>query len=123
MPNRNFSKEQVQEAIKGTAGIMSTVASRLQCDWHTAQAYVNKWECTKRAFQDEAEKVLDLAETKLIEAIKDGDTGMIKYLLSTKGKGRGFTERTEITGEDGGPIEIRDFDRAVERAYNDDDGA
>ena len=32
-------------------------------------------------------------------------------------------DRTEVTGKDGGPIEHRDFDKALERAYGSDDAA
>ena len=104
-----YTLEQVKSAITGdnpryhkngkrlgSAGIMSTIARRLGCDWHTAQRYVNKWESTRTAFEDEGEQVLDLAESKAIEQINAGDGAMIRYYLSTKGKKRGFTEKKEI---------------------------
>jgi hypothetical protein len=36
----------------------------------------------------------------------DGDQGMIKYYLSRRGKKRGYTTGTEISGPDGGPLEV-----------------
>jgi len=112
---RNFTKEQVLKAIEGTAGIMSTVASRLQCEWHTAQSYVDKWVCTQEAFKNERERVLDLAESVLIQNIRlmskvqteSGeivDTGDAKWMLSRMGKHRGYAERTEVSGPDDGPV-------------------
>ena len=103
---RNFSKKEVLKAVGGSAGIMSTVARRLSCDWHTAARYCNKWKETKIALADESEKVLDLAEAKLYEAIDSGDVQSAKWLLSTKGKKRGFSERHEITGADGSELKI-----------------
>lgn len=101
-----FTKEQVTEAIEGSAGIVSTIAKRLNCSWHTADKYVNRWECTRQAYANEEEHALDLAETKLLKLINAEDGTMIRYYLSTKGKRRGYVERrqAEVTGKDGGPI-------------------
>ena len=106
--SKNFSREQILQAIENSAGIVLTIAKRLSCDWHTAQAYIEKWEGTRAAYQDECEKVLDLAETKMIEVINTGDGPMIRYLLSTKGKSRGYTEKQEheISTPEGKPIRV-----------------
>ena len=106
--SKNYTKEQVIEAIEKSAGIVSTIAKRLGCDWKIARKYVGKWTCTQDAYDGECEKVLDLAETKMIEIISQGDGPMIRYLLSTKGKRRGYTQTTEVSGRDGGPIETKD---------------
>jgi len=100
---RDYALREVLEAIKGSAGLTSPVAKRLECAWDTAHKYINKWETTRRAFANEGEQVIDFAEQKVIEAIRDGDGVTIRWYLSTKGKGRGYTERHEVagTGEDG----------------------
>jgi hypothetical protein len=116
--SRIYTREEVLAAITGddprylkngkrmgSAGIVSTIADRLGCAWHTARKQIDKWESTKRAFDDEGERVLDLAESKMMVAINEGDGRMIRYILSTKGKARGYTERQEITGADGGPLQ------------------
>jgi len=96
------------EAIKGTAGIISTIAKRLGVSWGTAEIYIKKWDTTMRAFQDEREGILDMAEATILTAIKSGDTGSAKWLLSTIGKKRGFTEKQEIeiSGELGTPVKF-----------------
>lgn len=103
------------EAIKGTAGIISTIAKRLDVSWGTAEIYIKKWDSTKQAFQDEREGILDMAEATILTAIKQGDTGSAKWLLSTIGRKRGFTEKQEIglTGADGGPVEISIIKRVI----------
>jgi len=50
-----------------------------------------------------------MAETELYRAIRDGKDWAVKYILSTKGKSRGYVERQEVTGADGGAI-IVDWD-------------
>jgi hypothetical protein len=106
--NGNYTAAQFIKAIEGSAGIVTTIAKRVGCAWNTAKKYINKMPTVRRAYQDECEAILDLAETKLLSAINEGDGIMIRYYLSTKGKQRGYTERTEISGPDGGPIKSQD---------------
>ena len=103
---RRFTPELVIEAIKGSGAIMSTIARRLSCDWRTADKYCQKWEATRHALANETETILDMAESKLYESIQGGNTQDAKWLLSTKGKRRGFTERHEVTGADDGPLQV-----------------
>jgi hypothetical protein len=103
----NFDKKTVLNAIKDSSAIMSTIAKRLNCDWITANRYCHKWEATKEALENEKEKILDFAEGKMLEIINGGDGTMIRYLLSTKGKQRGYTEKTEVELSGGVKI-IRD---------------
>jgi hypothetical protein len=99
-----MKKENVLKAIKGSGGIVSTVAKKLNCDWHTASKYINRWEETKEAMQDENETILDMAEGTLFNAIKDSDVQAAKWILATKGKKRGYSEKHEI--EHSGGISI-----------------
>jgi hypothetical protein len=86
----------------------------LGCEWHTADTYIKKWESTKQAFEDENDKGLDRAESLIARNIDLGlriqnetkqpvDSSDAKWLLSRKGKDRGYAERKEIAGpgEDG----------------------
>jgi hypothetical protein len=106
----DYTKENILEAIKDSGGIISTIAKTLKCEWHTAERYINLWDETKEAYQDECEIILDKAESKMIEAIESKDMQMVRYLLSTKGKKRGYTERHELTGEEGKNIKIEFVD-------------
>jgi len=99
-----FTAKQFLDAIPKSAGIISTIAKRIGCDWHTAKKYIVNYPTIQQAYQDECETVTDLAEAKLIEAIQGSDLSAIKYYLSTKGKHRGYVERQEVTGADGGKL-------------------
>jgi len=94
-------KATVLEAIRGTGGIVSQIAKRLSVDWSTARKYINAWDETKKAFEDERETILDMAERTLFKSVKDGNSQDAKWVLSTLGKNRGFSERQEITGANG----------------------
>lgn len=98
--HRHFKKTEVLEAIQGSYGIISTVAAKLHCNWHTADAWTQKWPETIQALQDEEESKLDYVEGKAIKAIENNDGAMIRFFLATKGKKRGFTyENTPATTE------------------------
>jgi hypothetical protein len=110
----NFTMEQVLDAIKGSFGIMSKVARALDgCAWHTAEAWVNKWATTRQAYKDEEERALDVSESQLIQKCNEGDGPMIRFHLATKGKQRGYTERHEVTGAEGGAVRVI-FDEPAE---------
>ena len=42
------------------------------------------------------EQFLDFLESKLIQRVNDGDTTAVIFALKTKGKKRGYIERTEL---------------------------
>lgn len=93
---KKYEQEEVIEAIKGSFGIMSTVAKRLGCSWYTAQKAVRRWAETRQAYEDEDNRSLDLSESKMLQSIKDGDGPMIRFHLATKGRGRGYVQKTEL---------------------------
>src|SRR5512146_2891765 len=102
-PNQ-FTAEQFITAIANSAGIITTIAKRVGCDWHTAKKYIDNYPTIQQAYDDECEAVLDMAETELYKAVKGGKDWAVKYILATKGKRRGYVERQEISGKDGGPV-------------------
>ena len=106
-----FDKEKVLTAIKGSFGIVSTIAKVLDgCSWHTAWDYVMHWEETRAAYADENERALDLSESKMLKMVNQEDGPMIRFHLATKGKDRGYTERHEVSGPNAGPIDVRQVD-------------
>ena len=50
--------------------------------------------------------MLDFAESKLFQKIKEGDSTAILFYLKTQGKARGYIERSEVTGANGGPVQV-----------------
>lgn len=64
----------------------------------------------KEEMDDINEEVQDCAEEGLQSLMKDDDKKIkldaIKFFLNSKAKNRGYTSRTELTGADGGPVEL-----------------
>lgn len=105
------------KAIEENLGIVSAVATALGVS--RAAVYKRKANDKKieEAFELAQERLVDLAESKLVTLIKDGNERAIIFTLKTKGKKRGYTERHELTGADGGPIEVSpdELDRRISR--------
>jgi hypothetical protein len=103
-----FTKEMVLCAIRGTYGNVSEVAKVLDgCTWETAKRYIMRWEETRVALAAETERALDFSESMMRKAIEDGDGKMIRFHLSTKGKNRGYSTRTEVTGANGEAVGVK----------------
>jgi hypothetical protein len=107
--NGRYKAQDFIDAIPGTGGIVSVIAKRVGCAWHTAKKYIVEYATVTEAYQDECEAITDLAETTVIKSIKDGDTQTAKWYLTMKGRNRGYamTQRQELTGTDGGPLVVR----------------
>ena len=93
---KKFRISDVKKAVEGSYGILSTIASRLGCDWHTAKKYIELYPDVKLKFEDEFERTGDFAESCLIKKIQEGDTAANIFLLKTKYKNRGYVERAEV---------------------------
>ena len=90
-----YRAQQFIDVIPGSAGIITTIAKRVGCAWHTAKKYIEKYVTIRRVYESECESMLDLAELEALKLIKAGDGSMIRWYLSTKGKNRGYVERVE----------------------------
>ena len=101
---KNYENTTIKKAIEDSGGIISTIAERLGCEWHTAKKYIESSEELKAAYDAESESVIDLAESKLIENIQENDNTAILFYLKTKGKKRGYIERNEIEHSSNGTI-------------------
>jgi hypothetical protein len=64
-------------------GIISAIARKVDCEWNTAKAYIDKYPTIKQAYDNECQTILDMAETGLYKAIREGKDWAIKYILST----------------------------------------
>lgn len=104
------------ELILKHNGNVSAVAKAMKCSRQTITNYANEYPAVKTAIQDARENVLDLAESKLATAIRKGAPWAICFYLKTQGKSRGYVERQEHTGAEGGPILVQSMtDEELER--------
>jgi predicted transcriptional regulator len=91
-----INKAKMTAALLDSGGIMQTIANRLGVSRVAVYQYLNKYPEFKEMREDETQKILDLAEAKLFNQINKENLLAIKYLLSTKGRSRGYVKRQEI---------------------------
>jgi len=103
-----FTKTEFKAAVIKSKGIKSEIARLLNCSYNTVTNYLNRKTNADLAelFDSYREVMVDTLESKFMEAVNEGDIRAIIFGLETIGKGRGWTKRTEITGADGGAIQL-----------------
>lgn len=98
------TSKQIIEALDANGGFTSKAAEVLGMTYQAVNRRINKNEKIKAAYNAIKESHLDFAESKLMSLIKGGNLGAICFYLKCQGKHRGWVERQEVTGGDGGPI-------------------
>ena len=89
---KQWSDEEIIGAIRAEHGNISAAARQLGCDRSTITGRAEESEEIRRVIDEETETLLDEGEAKLAEAVRSGEKWAILYLLSTKGKRRGYTK-------------------------------
>lgn len=105
MKTQRYTAAQVVEAIKGTFGIKQVACNRLGCVHATLNNYIARYPSVRVAYEHERGRLVDMAQSKLVKMVDDGDPWAVKFVLSTLGKNEGYVERQELTGAGGGPVQ------------------
>ncbi len=94
------SQKKVIEALKKHHGSISKAARELEITSRTIYKYRDKYPKIREALESSREdfdsELLDLAESKLKNAIAASEPWAIKYALQTKGRTRGYVDKKEI---------------------------
>lgn len=100
-----ITKKEVLKAVKGSSGLVTAIAKRMACSRKHFYTLMKKWPEVAEAVEDEREGMKDFTEGQLMKNIRDGKEASIFFYLKTQCKDRGYVERQEWTGKDGGPME------------------
>jgi hypothetical protein len=104
MKTPRYTKDQIATALTRTKGMITLAAQSLGCDPTTVRNYLARYPELQTVLSDERERMTDMTELKLYEAIQNREGWAITLYLKTQGKSRGYVERQELTGANGGPI-------------------
>ena len=116
MASLKHSAKDVIAAIEGSGGIKQEIARRLSVHRNTVTRYLNRWPSCQRAYDDEVDCVGDMAESLIIEDMRQGSVETAKWYARSKLKNRGYVERSEqeLSGPQGGPMELVIIERVVD---------
>jgi len=108
MGKPRYSVKQIISALDETKGLVYLAAKKLGCEPATIHNYAKRHPAVREAMVTARGEMVDLAEAKLYQAVRNGDKWAVQFALRTQGKDRGYVERTqqEVTGADRGPVEI-----------------
>lgn len=101
---RQTKKQKMLKALEESHGVVTTACSKAGISRAQYYRWWNDDEKFRQQCDDIQESAIDFVESELFKQIKQGNiTGQIFY-LKTKGKHRGYIEKTQIQQETTGSI-------------------
>lgn len=101
---REATALRIINAIGESSGLLTLAAKKAGLGYTTVWRYTQDFPSVKQAVIEAKERMIDFAEGKLYEKIKEGDNVAIIFYLKTQAKHRGYIERAEVSGIGGEPI-------------------
>ena len=89
-------KNAMLQALQSSLGVVSTACNRVGISRQTHYEWLREDAKYASSVKDLENVALDFAESKLHELILEGNVASVIFFLKTKGKVRGYVERSEI---------------------------
>lgn len=83
------------QALEKSLGVVTSACKMLGTDRTSHYRWLKESEAYRVAFEEIDNVTLDFAESALHKQINDGSTAATIFLLKTRGKKRGYIEKTE----------------------------
>lgn len=96
MARKKYSDERIIKALRDCKGMVYLAAAQIGCDAGTIYDRQKTSPAVAECMKEEDAKVDDVAEMQLYKALLAGEPWAVQFRLRTKGKGRGYTEKTEV---------------------------
>tara|TARA_R110001632_G_scaffold70241_2_gene163709 strand:+ start:4003 stop:4383 length:381 start_codon:yes stop_codon:yes gene_type:complete len=96
---QDTQKAAMIEALEKSLGIVTSACKNVGISRNTHYTWMKQDDVYKESVEDIENIALDFAESQLHKQIKEGNTSGTIFYLKTKGKRRGYVERTEIQQE------------------------
>jgi CRP-like cAMP-binding protein len=103
--DKKRNKARLLKALEASLGVVTDACKKVKLSRQTFYKYLKEDPDFKAAVLELEEVALDKAESALFNQIKEGNVTSIIFYLKTKGRRRGYVERQEISGPDGGPVQ------------------
>ncbi len=96
---QDTQKAAMIEALEKSLGVVTSASRNVGISRNTHYTWMKQDDVYKESVEDIENIALDFAESQLHKQIKEGNTSGTIFYLKTKGKRRGYVERTEIQQE------------------------
>ncbi len=107
-----LTAEKMIAALEKAHGYVSAACTELGCSRKHFYAKLKGFQTVQEAMSEIREKRTDYVESKMMKHIDELNPTMIIFYLKTQAKDRGYVERQEVSGPDGGAIVINWGDNA-----------
>jgi len=113
--SRHIKKESVLKALESSLGVVTVACKSADVPRSTYYKWLKEDKEFAKAVKDIENIALDFGESQLHKQIGDGNTSATIFFLKTKGKRRGYIERSELDLTSGDePIKINVNIKGVE---------
>ena len=93
---KQHTKKAILTALEKSLGVVTTACRQVGINRTTYYKYMKEDQEFVKQVKDIENIALDFAESQLHKQISEGNTTATIFLLKTKGKSRGYVERSEI---------------------------
>jgi len=105
--SRHIKKESILKALENSLGVVTVACKSADVPRSTYYKWLNEDEDFAAEVKDIENIALDFGESQLHKQIGNGNTSATIFFLKTKGKKRGYIERSELDLTSGDePIKI-----------------
>ena len=113
--SRHIKKEAMLQALENSLGVVTVARKQTDIPRTTYYKWLKEDEQFAKAVKDIENIALDFGESQLHSQMKDGNTSATIFFLKTKGKKRGYVERSELDLTSGDePVKINVNIKGVE---------
>lgn len=103
---RHYKTKEIADALTKAYGIITAAAQILGCNQNTIHEHIKKTPSLTAVRDLARDRIVDLAEIKLFQAVDRGEQWAIREILHGPGKSRGYVTNAELTGKDGEPLDF-----------------
>jgi hypothetical protein len=96
MTKTDIHKKAMLEALEKSLGVVTTACKAVGIARQTHYEWMKEDEAYRSAVNNIDDLVLDFAESKLHKQIDSGDTTATIFFLKTRGKRRGYIEKSSL---------------------------
>ena len=94
--SRHIKKEAMLKALENSLGVVTVACKQSDTPRSTYYKWLKEDEEFAKSVKEIENIALDFAESQLHSQMKDGNTSATIFYLKTKGKKRGYIERSEL---------------------------